>query len=247
MARSIGWAASVPASSEGRERSLDSSVSVGQCSTGLVRFLLIECELNGGPGACLALEERATIVLRIASGRSLGGIARRISRPVSTIAWEVAGNGGRGRYRALVAERPARSRACRPKARRLALDRELAREAKRRMRLRRFPQQTASRLRLEHPDGPHCPVSHGNGNQALHRQRHDGMWAEVFFSLLASQALRRRKATNNSGVAMAGIMAIVHIPGRLTEILDRAVPVHWKGDLILNRRENSQIATIAAR
>ena len=71
------------------------------------------------PGARLSFEEREEIALGIASGRSLTGIARGVGRPVSTVAREVARNGGRGRYRAVVAERATRRRACRPKARRV--------------------------------------------------------------------------------------------------------------------------------
>ena len=78
------------------------------------------------PGVRLSLEEREEIALGIASGRSLTGIARGVGRPVSTVSREVARNGGRRRYRAVVAERATRRRACRPKPRRLATDRALA-------------------------------------------------------------------------------------------------------------------------
>jgi IS30 family transposase len=94
------------------------------------------------PGARLSLEEREEIALGIASGRSLTGVARSLGRPGSTVAREVEGNGGRPRYRAVVAERATRRRTCRPKARRLAVDRELGREVERRLRLRHSPQAT---------------------------------------------------------------------------------------------------------
>jgi IS30 family transposase len=90
------------------------------------------------PGVRLSLEEREEIALGIESGRSLTGNAGGVSRPVST----VARNGGRDRYRAVVAERATRRRACRPKARRLAVDRALGREVERRLRLRHSPQAT---------------------------------------------------------------------------------------------------------
>jgi IS30 family transposase len=102
------------------------------------------------PGARLSLEEREEIALGIASGRSLTGVARGLGGPVSTVAREVAPNGGRPRYRAVVVERATRRPACRPKARRLATDRELAREVERRLRLRHSPERPANRLRLEH-------------------------------------------------------------------------------------------------
>ncbi len=103
-------------------------------------------------GVRLSLEERDEIELGVASGRSLTGIARGVGRPVSTVAREVTPNGGRSRYRAVVAERATRRRACRPKDRRLAVDRALGREVERRLRLRHSPEQIAKRLRLEHPE-----------------------------------------------------------------------------------------------
>jgi IS30 family transposase len=69
---------------------------------------------------------------------------------VSTVARKVARIGGRGRYRAVVAERVTRRRACRPKPSRLATDRALGREVERRLRLRYSPERPANRLRLEH-------------------------------------------------------------------------------------------------
>jgi IS30 family transposase len=94
------------------------------------------------PGVPLSLEEREDIALGIASGRSLTGIARGVGRPVSTVAREVARSGGPGRYRAVVAARATRRRACRPKPRRLAVDGALGREVERRLRLRPSPQAT---------------------------------------------------------------------------------------------------------
>jgi IS30 family transposase len=111
------------------------------------------------PGVRLSLEEREAIALGITSGRSLTGIARGVGRPVSTLAREVARNGGRGRYRAVVAERATRRRACMPKPRRLATNRALACEVERRLRLRHSPKRLANRLRLEHPESALVGVS----------------------------------------------------------------------------------------
>ena len=94
------------------------------------------------PGACVSLEEREEIARGIASGRSLTGVARGAGRPVATVAREVMRNGDRRRYPAVVAERATRRRACRPKARRLVVDQELALEFERRLRLRHSPLET---------------------------------------------------------------------------------------------------------
>ncbi len=196
------------------------------------------------PGVRLSLEEREEIALGIASGRSLTGIARGVGRPVSTVAREVARNGGRGRYRAVVAERATRRRACRPKPRRLATDRALGREVERRLRLRHSPQQIANRLRLEHPDEPHWWVSHETIYQALYLQGRGGLRAELTGALRTGRARRRRKGPNPGRGALGRLQDIVSISERPAEVEDRAVPGHWEGDLILGRSGKSQVATI---
>ena len=63
----------------------------------------------------LSLAEREEISRGLAAGESLRAIAAGLSRAPSTVSREVAGNGGRRDYRALVADRVAWARAARPK------------------------------------------------------------------------------------------------------------------------------------
>jgi hypothetical protein len=63
----------------------------------------------------LTLAEREEISRGIAAGLSARTIARRIDRPSSTVSREIARNGGRDAYRALVADAAAFERARRPK------------------------------------------------------------------------------------------------------------------------------------
>jgi hypothetical protein len=71
----------------------------------------------------LSLVEREEISRGIAAGLSARTIARRINRPSSTVSREIARNGGRDAYRALVADAAAFQRAWRPKATKLAANR----------------------------------------------------------------------------------------------------------------------------
>ena len=69
----------------------------------------------------LSLTEREEISRGVAAGDSLRTIASRLGRrAVSTISREVAGNGGRSRYRAHRADRAAWQRARRPQSCKLA-------------------------------------------------------------------------------------------------------------------------------
>ena len=73
----------------------------------------------------LSLVEREEISRGVAAGLSARAIARRINRPSSTVSREIARNGGRGAYRAVVADAAAFERARRPKPTKLAANPEL--------------------------------------------------------------------------------------------------------------------------
>jgi hypothetical protein len=68
----------------------------------------------------LSMAEREEISRGLAAGESLRTIAGRLRRAPSTVSREVAGNGGRRHYRALVADQAAWDRAVRPKQTKLA-------------------------------------------------------------------------------------------------------------------------------
>ena len=85
------------------------------------------------PGRRLGLGEREEIRVGLVRGESLRQIARRLERPVSTIASEVDRNGGRTRYVATCAHPRAERRARRPKTPRLLGDAALARRVTRRL------------------------------------------------------------------------------------------------------------------
>lgn len=91
------------------------------------------------PGPRLSLQEREENALGIASGRSLIGVARGLGSPFSTVAREVAHDGGRRHNRAVVAKRATRRRASRPKDNCLEIDDALARKVERWLRQRHSP------------------------------------------------------------------------------------------------------------
>ena len=68
----------------------------------------------------LALAEREEISRGLAAGLSIRVVATELGRAPSTICREVNTNGGRRRYRALVADRAADRRGLRPKATKFA-------------------------------------------------------------------------------------------------------------------------------
>jgi len=77
-------------------------------------------------GVRLGVEGREDIGLAIARDESLAEVARRLGRPTSTVAREVARSGGRVVYAGRRAQRGADERARRPKIRKLVADAALA-------------------------------------------------------------------------------------------------------------------------
>jgi transposase, IS30 family len=108
----------------------------------------------------LSLEEREEISRGLAVGDSIRAIAEALGRSPSTVCREVNANGGRRKYRALVADRAASRNALRPKRAKLAECRRLRGVVERKLEARWSPQQISAWLALEYPDRPEMQVSH---------------------------------------------------------------------------------------
>jgi IS30 family transposase len=96
----------------------------------------------------------------LVGGASLRVIAGRLGRAPSTISREVAGNGGRRRYRACRADTAAVRRLCRPKASKLASCPRLRVVVEAKLERRWSPQQISGWLVESFPDDPEMRVSH---------------------------------------------------------------------------------------
>lgn len=92
----------------------------------------------------LSLAEREEISRGIAAGESLRTIARRLGPAPSTVSREISANGGVRRYRAVVADRAALRRACRPKLAKLAVQPELCAVVEAKLEQRWSPQQIST-------------------------------------------------------------------------------------------------------
>jgi IS30 family transposase len=102
------------------------------------------------PGRRLGLEEREEIRVGLVRGESLRQIARRIERPVSTVAREVKRNGGPTRYVATCAQGRAERCARRPKIPRLCADRDVAARVTKALENRESPMTIARREGVSH-------------------------------------------------------------------------------------------------
>ena len=193
----------------------------------------------------LSLAEREEISRGLACGESLRAIAARLGRAPSTIARDVAANGGRCCYRALPADRAALRRMRRPKPSKLATCARLRAVVEAQLQERWSPQQISGWLELEYPTDPEMRVSHETIYLSLYVQSRGALRKELTGYLRQRHGSRRphgRHAANGQGQ----LGGTVNISERPAEANDRAVPGHWEGDLLFGKRMHA-IATLVER
>jgi IS30 family transposase len=183
------------------------------------------------------------ISLGMHAGEAFCAIAARLGKATSTVSREVAGNGGRGGYRAWRAHQRARERARRPKAAKLACPR-LAAQVTEWLREWWSPQEISARLRIEFADDPMMWVSHETIYQALFVQGRGELRRELARCLRTGRAKRRsRQRPENTG----RIKDMVMISERPAEADDRAVPSLTEGDLVIGKDCKSAVGTLVER
>jgi transposase, IS30 family len=176
-------------------------------------------------------------------GETFSAIASRLGRATSTVSREVAANGGRGGYRAWRAHERAREQARRPKVPKLACPR-LAAQVTAWLEEWWSPEEIARRLRIEFPTDPMMWVSHETIYQALFVQGRGELRRELARCLRTGRAARRPRGRHENP---GRIPNMVMISDRPAEAIDRAVPGHWEGDLILGKGNKSAVGTLVER
>ena len=220
------------------------------CSAKAVQRLLIRTgglpgrEGSGAPGRGLSLREREEISRRLAAGQSRRHIARQLERAPSTVSREVAANGCATGYRAWHAEERARRRATRPKRAKLAAWPRLRRVVEHGLRQRWSPQQISARLRADYPEDLTMHVSHETIYQSVFVQGRGALRHALAGSLRTGRTQRRPQGR---AVGTGRLQHMVMISDRPAEAVDRAVPGHWEGDLLLGQRGQSAVGTLVER
>ena len=189
----------------------------------------------------LSLEEREEISRGIAAGLSARTIAGRISRSSSTVSREIARNGGRDAYRALVADAAAFDRARRPKSTKLAANPQLRGVVADKLDDDWSPQQIAQWLRREFLDDAAMRISKESIYRDLYMPSRKVFDASMFHCLRSGRSIRRPRGKKRSH-GRGQIRNMVSIRERPTEADTRQVAGHWEGDLVFGARP-SAVAT----
>ena len=200
----------------------------------------------------LSADERHRIAALRTVRVGVRAIARELGRDPSTVSRELRRNANaEGRYLPAAAQaradRRARDRGCRASPAKLATNMVLRREVQDHLVSRHSPEQTARRLRKDHPEDPEMWVSHETIYQSLYVQGRGGLRRELTACLRTGRALRRphRHSDQRRERFTAGMVMISERPA---EVEDRAVPGHWEGDLIMgSTASNSAVGTLVER
>jgi IS30 family transposase len=163
----------------------------------------------------------------------------------STVARELASNGGRDRYRAQAADAAAFGRAQRPKPAKLVTQPQLRAVVEAKLALRWSPEQIAGWLPLAYPQDPVMRVSHETIYLSLFVQSRGALRRELQRCLRTGRAMRYPRG-KRLPQGRGQLRDTLHISQRPPEATDRAVPGHWEGDLVFGRRP-SAVGTLVER
>jgi len=191
----------------------------------------------------LQVLEREEISRGLAKGLSIREIARRIGRAASSVAREIARNGGAHGYRAAEADARAWQRARRPQPCLLARRRRLRDWVAEHLGCNWSPRQIAVGLRHTFPHDASMRVSHETIYKSLFIQARNVLKKELLGHLRRASFMRRPRV---QGATQPAIVDGISIHQRPPEVEDRAVPGHWEGDLLMGGT-GSQIATLVER
>jgi IS30 family transposase len=197
-------------------------------------------------GRYLSQEERLQIADLVLGGAGVRRIAADLGGAPSTISRELSRNSTLGgTYRPYAAEKRCRSRARRPKPRKLDFL-ELATEVELQLLRNWSPEQIRDDLARSFPDRPEMHVSHETIYQSLFVQGRGHLRADLHQHLRTGRAIRRHRDEPRRA-SWSKILDMVMISDRPAEVSDRAVPGHWEGDLIVGTNARSAIGTLVER
>ena len=191
------------------------------------------------PGAPLSLPEREEISVALIENpdASWASIARRVGRHASTVAREVEGHGGRGKYRPATADRAAARSRRRPRDRLAAVPGVLRARLADELRQGRSPEAIWADLRAE--DAPALPCV-----ETIYQAVYSGALGVKATECLRLRRPRRRARQARHANRQA---ALPNIAKRPEPVGDRSEVGHWEIDQIIGARNRSSLLTFTER
>lgn len=196
----------------------------------------------------LKVEEREEISRLLSLGLSLRGIAKQIERSPSTVSRELNRFSKRYEYRAVAgqkhASRQAQSR--RSGKRKLVQNQRLLCVVKKKLKLAWSPHQIARYLKNAY-DSADMQISAESIYTYIYVFLRREMRAEFTKQLRLGHKKRRVRGKSAKGQT-SNLADMVSIDERPAEVLDRLIPGHWEGDLMIGGgRAQTALGTLVER
>lgn len=194
----------------------------------------------------LSLSDREEISRGIAAQLSIRSIAEVLFRAPSTISREIQRNGGRTKYRAVIADKRAREQASRPKPCKLSFNTNLCHIVIEKLKSRWSPEQISGWLKTHYSSNEQYRVSHETIYRALFIQSKGLLKKELRQLLRSKKAMRGSRYKQTLNAERGAMSDFLSIRDRPESVEDRAIPGHWEGDLIEGLNQ-SHIITLVER
>lgn len=200
------------------------------------------------PDRYLTVLERFRIKEMLQEQKSYREIGRVLGRAASTISREVKRGGGgqyRSRYKPSQGTRRAWDNRRRPKPLKITSDPQLLAIIQQMLDDKYSPEQVVGRLRREYPDQERLHVSHETIYKTIYLQARGGLKRDLQALTRTGRTIRQpRQGSNHRRASVKGMVSIWDRPA---EALDRTIPGHWEGDLIIGENGASSIGTVVER
>lgn len=197
------------------------------------------------------LAEREELSILLAQGDSFTDIALFLDKNKGTVSREVNRNGmDRYTYRAHKAHWHAqRQKKKQGRKRKLENVPELKNFVLSKLKLRWSPEQIAKELKSLYAEDKHMQVSHETIYSYIYVLPRGSLKKELLNYLRQQKKYRRRKGKKQpkEEEKRGQIPEMISIEERPREVLDRIIPGHWEGDLILGKWKRSALGTLVER
>ena len=196
----------------------------------------------------LSLQEREEISRSLAQGLSFRNIAELLDRNVSTISREInRASMNKYTYRAERSQKRASRNASKRRKDKTKLTRshELWDYVRQKLLLLWSPEQIAQIIKKEYPKQEHMRISH----EAIYTYLYvmpKGELKKRLLGMLRRERKRRHKRVNGMGKPRK-LEDMVMIDQRPPEVLERTIPGHWEGDILLGKNRQSALGCLVER
>src|SRR3989344_5322843 len=185
--------------------------------------------------------EREEMSRGLEQGESISAIARRLDRAPSTMSREVNRNSGTSGYRAFSAGRRAQESASsrRNGKSRIAREDHLRAYVIQKLKQRWSPREIVKRIQEEYPQDMAMRLSHEAIYRYIYVLPRGSLKQMLIRALRQERTYRRKHRRGNVEETRGKIADMLSIEERPREVVDRSVPGHWEGDLIMGKNKDA--------